>query len=163
MYVYIYIYICLRMGGWSCTLYDGLSWLCEWPSLFVSDLLWPWVLLTLWHEYMLKAIAVGAYSCYIECIVTTVWSSWSMSPSDISFPMYASRINVFKRFEQLRPVLAQACWHTPYTQAQNPTGVSQCTKRETLPDFCRENGASPLLYSQVKILVRIECCVLWHI
>ena len=62
---------------------------------YVSDPLWPWVLLTLWHEYMLKAIAIGAYSCHTVHIVTAVWSSRSMSSSDIGFLMYVSHINVF--------------------------------------------------------------------
>ena len=44
MYVYIYIYICRCVCGWSCTLYDGLSWLRERPSLAISPLdLVTWV------------------------------------------------------------------------------------------------------------------------
>ena len=37
------------------------------------------------------------------------------------------------------------------------------TKRETLLNFCCENGVSPLLYSHVKSLVRITFYVLWCI
>ena len=39
---------------------------------YVNDPLWPGVLLTLWHEYLLKAIDEGAYSCHTVCIVTVV-------------------------------------------------------------------------------------------
>ena len=35
---YIYIYICLHVCGWICTLYDGLSWLCKRPSLVIRGL-----------------------------------------------------------------------------------------------------------------------------
>jgi len=34
----IYIYICLCMYGWLCTLYDGHLWLHEWPLLITSAL-----------------------------------------------------------------------------------------------------------------------------
>ena len=34
----VYIYIYLRVCGWLCTLYDGLSWLHEWPSLVINAL-----------------------------------------------------------------------------------------------------------------------------
>ena len=36
--IYIYIYICLCVCGWSCTLYDGLSWLSERPFLVIRAL-----------------------------------------------------------------------------------------------------------------------------
>ena len=58
---------------------------------YMSHPLWPWVLLTLWHEYVLEAIAVGAYLCHTVCIVTVVWLSWFMSPSEVGFPVYVSR------------------------------------------------------------------------
>ena len=58
---------------------------------YMSHPLWPWVLLTLWHEYVLEAIAVGAYLCHTVCIVTAVWLSWFMSPSEVGFPVYVSR------------------------------------------------------------------------
>ena len=38
IYACIYIYIYAYMCGWSCTLYDGLSWLCERPFLVMSAL-----------------------------------------------------------------------------------------------------------------------------
>ena len=36
IYIYIYMCVCLHVCGWLCTLYDGLSWLCEQPSLTTS-------------------------------------------------------------------------------------------------------------------------------
>ena len=35
---YIYIYLPMCVGGWLCTLYDGLSWLCERPFLIMRAL-----------------------------------------------------------------------------------------------------------------------------
>ena len=31
----MYVYLYLLVYGWLFTLYDGISWLCEWPSLVV--------------------------------------------------------------------------------------------------------------------------------
>ena len=39
---------------------------------YVSDPLQSCELLTLWHGYMLKAFAAGAYSCHIVCIIIAV-------------------------------------------------------------------------------------------
>ena len=61
----LYIYICLRVCGWSCTLYDGLSWLCERPFLVMRAL-------DLWHECVLKAFVAGANSCHTVCIIIAV-------------------------------------------------------------------------------------------
>ena len=100
VYIYIYIYACACVGDCALCMIDSHG--------HVSDPLWPWVLLTLWHEYKLKAIVIGAYSCHIMCIVTMVWSSWSMSLSDIGFLVYVPRINMFKCFEGLWLILAEA-------------------------------------------------------
>ena len=37
-YMHVSIYIYAYMCGWSCTLYNGLSWLCERPFLVMSAL-----------------------------------------------------------------------------------------------------------------------------
>ena len=111
MYIYIYLY----MGDCVLCIMDSHG--------YVSNPLWQWVLLTLWLEYALQAIAVGAYSCHTVCIVTMEWLSRSMSASDISFPVYASYTNVFECFEGLRLVLAWARWHMPFTQAWNLIGA----------------------------------------
>ena len=42
-----------------------------------------------------QATIVGAYSYYIVCTIITMYLSRSISASDIGFPMYATRINVF--------------------------------------------------------------------
>ena len=54
VYIYIYIYTCMCVGDRALCMMDSLG--------YVSDPLWTRVLLTLWHEYVLKAIALGAYS-----------------------------------------------------------------------------------------------------
>ena len=38
--MYVCVYIWLLAYGWSCTLYDGLSWLGEWPSRY-HRCFWP--------------------------------------------------------------------------------------------------------------------------
>ena len=38
MHIYIYIYLPMCVGGWLCTLYDGLSWLRERPFLIMRTL-----------------------------------------------------------------------------------------------------------------------------
>ena len=116
MYVYICIYAFVCVGDCSLCMMDSRG--------YMSNPLWLWVLWTLWHEYVLKAFVVGAYSCYTVCMVTAVWLSRSMSPSDIGFSVYASCINVFNTLRGFgRLVLAWACWHTSYTQALNPTSA----------------------------------------
>ena len=98
IYIYIYIYSYVCVGDRALCMMDSCG--------YVSDPLWPWVLWTLWYEYVLKSIAVGAYSCHIVCIVTTVWSSRSMSPSVIGFPVYATRINVLNALRG-----SSSSWH----------------------------------------------------
>ena len=86
------IYICLHVCGWLCTLYDGLSWLHEWPSL-VMRTLDPIVWVCAQDDCR------SAYSCYIVCTFIAVWLSWSMSPSDICFPVYVTHINIVDTLE----------------------------------------------------------------
>ena len=81
------VYICLFVCGLSCTFYDGLPWLGEQPLVIMGALN-----LVVW--YALKAIAVGAYSYYILCMIITVCLSRSMSASDIGFPVYVTCINM---------------------------------------------------------------------
>ena len=109
LHVCVYVCVCVRVPAGDCTL-------CMMNSHgYMSHPLWPWVLLTLWHEYVLEAIAVGAYLCHTVCIVTAVWLSWFMSPSEVGFPVYVSHINVFKCLEGLWLILAWARWHALYT------------------------------------------------
>ena len=113
--VCVYIYTCMCMVDHALCMMDSHG--------YMSDPLWTCMLLTLWHKYMLKVIALGAYSYHTVCIVIAVWSSRSMSPSDIGFLMYASCISMFKCFEGLQLILARAHWHSPYAQARNPANA----------------------------------------
>ena len=81
----MYVYLYMLVYGWSWTLYDGLSWLHEWPSLVISAF------------DLIEWICAKGYYClrYIVCMIIAMWSSRSMSPSDIDFLMYAIRINMF--------------------------------------------------------------------
>ena len=85
VYVCIYMFVCLWV------VMHFLWWT---PMVRRAALSWSWVLLTLWCGYALKAIAVGAYSYYILCMIITVCLSRSMSASDIGFPVYATCINM---------------------------------------------------------------------
>ena len=84
-YAWCIVYLYLLVYGWLCTLYDGLSWLHEWPSLVISAF------------DLIEWICAKGYYClrYIVCMITAMWSSRSMSPSDIDFLIYAMRINMF--------------------------------------------------------------------
>ena len=129
---------------------------------YMSDPLWPWVLWTLWQEYVLKAFIVSAYSCHTVCIVTAVWPSRSMSPSDIGFPMYAICINVLNALRGSGSSL------------NKHVGTRHIHRHETLPmhhstpnmKLCRiftmKMGHPPLPYSHGESLVRIVLCVLWR-
>ena len=100
---------------------------------------------------MLNAIVVGAYSCYIVCTIIVVW----FSPNDVCAQWLSWSMSS-------KLVTVQACRYVAYIQARNLVGVPQHTKCETLPDYHRENEASPSLHSHVDSLVRIAFCVLWH-
>ena len=88
IYIYIYKYVCLFMYGWLCTLYDGLLWLRERSSLVTRALdLVVWLCIQGdCHRCTLMLYYVHDHCCVIVLI---------HSPSDIGFPMYATRINVF--------------------------------------------------------------------
>ena len=71
-------------------------------------------------------------------MIITVYLSQSMSASDIGFPMYATRINVFD---------ALVSFGSPNHEHANACHIHRHetlwrTKREILPDFRRENGTS---------------------
>ena len=121
------------------------------------------MLLTLWHEYVLKAIVEGAYSSHTVCIVTAMWSSWSVSPSDISFPVYASRINVYNALrgsDSSKHKHVGTCRiheHKTLHVHHSAPNVKLCQI------FAVKMGDPPLSYFHIKSLVKIAFYVLWHI
>ena len=80
-----------------------------------------------------------------------MWLSWSMSLSDISFPVYATLINMLGTLKGFD------------SSQYEDVNALRIHRRETVPDFCRENGASPLPYSHIESLVKIVYCMLWRI
>ena len=154
--VCIYIYICLRMCGWLFTLYDGLSWLREWPSLVMRALdLVMWVCAQGdYRKCIFMLYCVHDHRGVIALIHVTKWH-W--------FPRVCDMHQHAWHFEGFWLVTVWACQCTLYTQMWNPAGAPLHTKRETLPNFHCENGASPLSYSYVESSVRIAFCVLWRI
>ena len=64
----MYVYLYMLVYGWSWTLYDGLSWLHEWPSLVISAF------------DLIEWICAKGYYClrYIVCMIIAMWSSRSM-------------------------------------------------------------------------------------
>ena len=156
MYVCIYIYICLCMCGWSCTLYDGLSWLHEWPFLVIRALdLVEWVCAQgNCCRCIFMLYCVHSHRGVIVLIHVTKWH-W--------FPHVCFMHQHAWHFGGLWLIIVWACWYEPHTQMQNLADAPYCTKRETLPNFRCENGASPLLYSHIESLVRITFYVLWCI
>ena len=85
IYIYIYIFACLKM------VMHFVWWTHIVRRVHPS---WSWMLLTLDHGYEFKAIVIDAYSCYIVCMIVAVWFSWSMSASNIGFPVYVTRVNM---------------------------------------------------------------------
>ena len=79
-----------------------------------------------------------------------MWLSWSISPSDIGFPVYATRINML---DILMGFGSSQYKHVDMRHIHRKSKVRNSTG---------ENGASPLLYSHVKSLMRIAFCVLWR-
>ena len=68
----MYVCICMCVCVYACVCVDDHG-LCMMDSHgYVSDPLCPRVLFTLWHEYVLKVITIGAYSCHTMCIVTVL-------------------------------------------------------------------------------------------
>ena len=120
MYVYICVCVCvcvcvcLCVCGWSGTLNDGLSWLHEQPSLAMSALdLVTWVCdQGICCRCIFMSYCVHSHRGVTVPIHVTKWHR---------FPCVCDTYQRFKCFEGLQLVLAWACWHTPYTQAQNPT------------------------------------------
>ena len=85
IYIYMYMSVCLKK----------VMHFVWWTHMVKrATLSWSWVLLTLECGYAFKATAIGAYSCYIVCMIIIVWLSWSMSTSDIGFPVYVTCINM---------------------------------------------------------------------
>ena len=93
----MYVYLYLLVYRWLCTLYDGLSWLREWPSLVMRA-----------FDLVVWVCAQGdcrrCISCYIVFMIIAVWLSRSMSPSDTGFPVYATCINTLDTLGGLRLV-----------------------------------------------------------
>ena len=77
MYIYIriYIYVCLFMCGWLCTLYDGLLWLREQPFLVTRALdLVVWLCIQGdCHRCILMLYCVHDHCCVIVLIHVTKW------------------------------------------------------------------------------------------
>ena len=148
----MYIYICLGVCGWLCTLYHSLLWLHEWPSLIMRALdLVVWVYAQGdCHRCIFMLYCVHNHSDVIVLIHVTKWH-W--------FPCICDTHQHGSCFEGLRLIIVRACRY----------------KRKTLPmrhsapntKLCRiftvKMGHTPLPYSHMESLVRIAFCVLWHI
>ena len=104
MYVYLYMLMC----GWSCTLYDGLLWLRERPSLVMSarDLI-EWVCA---QGYCCRCIFVlYCIHDHHDVIVLIHLIKWHR------FPRACDALRNGWCFEGLLLIPAQVCWHAPYT------------------------------------------------
>ena len=152
----MYIYICLCVCGWLCTLYDVLSWLHEWPFLVIRALnLVEWVCT---QGNCCRCIFM-LYCVHNHCdvIVLVHVTKWHW------FPHVCDTHQHTWHFGGLWHIIVWACRYKQHTQMWNLADAPYCTKRETLLNFCCENGVSLLLYSHVKSLVRITFYVLWCI
>ena len=100
----IYMLVC----GWSCTLYDGPSWLREWPSLAMSA-----------HDLVVWVCAQG--NC-CRCIFMLYCVH---NHRGVTVPIHVTKWYLFPRVcdmhqyvwcvEGLWLFLAWALWHVPYT------------------------------------------------
>ena len=76
MYVYLYMLVC----GWSCTLYDWLSWLCERPCLVMSApnlVLWVYT-----QGHCCRCILKALYCMHDHCgvIISIHVTKWHWFP-----------------------------------------------------------------------------------
>ena len=114
VYIYIYIYICLHVCGWLCTLYDGLSWLHEWTSLFmraIDPIVWVCTqgdcrrcifMLYCVHNHYGVIILIHVTKWHrLSCVCDTHQHAW--------------------HFGGLRLTTVRAYRYVPCTQTQNPT------------------------------------------
>ena len=89
-----------------------------------------------------------------------MWLSWFMSPSDIGFPLYATRINVL---DSLKGFSSSQYEHVDTSHIHRCETFPVCHNAPNTK-LCRifavKMGASPLPYSHVESLVRIAFGVL---
>ena len=112
----MYVYLYMLVYGWLCTLYDGLLWLRERPSLAISALnLVVWVC----AQGNCRRCILMLYCVHNHRDVTILIHviKWHQFPCVCDMHQYAWC------FKGLRLVLARACWHTPHTQAWNLAGA----------------------------------------
>ena len=104
----------MHVYGWLCTLYDGLSWLCEQPPVVMSTLdLVEWVYA---QGNYCRCIFMLYYMHNHHGVIVSIHVT-----SDIGFPIYATRINMF---DILRGFGSSYHEHV---------GTHRIHKRETLP------------------------------
>ena len=104
----MYVYLYLLLHGWLCTLYDGLLWLREWPSLVMRALdLVVWVCAQgNCRRCIFILYYVHDHCGVISLIHVTQWHR---------FPYVCDTHQHAWCFEGLRLVMVQVCWYTPYT------------------------------------------------
>ena len=106
----MYVYLYMLVYGLSCTLYDGLSWLHEWPSLAMSAL------------DLVVCVCAQGICCRSVLTLYCVHNHHGMT-----VPIHVTKWHWFPQYawcsEGLWLVLTQTCWHAPYTLAWNPANV----------------------------------------
>ena len=142
MYMCVYIYI--YMFVWLWVVMHFVWWT---PMVRRAAFLWSWVLLTLWCGYALKAIAIGAYSYYIVCMIITVCLSWSMSASDIGFPIYVTCINMLD---------ALVSFSLPLYEHDDARRIH---RHKTLP-VCHSTPNAKLYWIFAMKMKHLCCCIL---
>ena len=150
------IYICLRVYRWLCTLYDGLSWLRKQPSL------------------VMRALDLQVWVCAQgECRMCIIMLYYVHDHHSVIVLIHVTKRHWFPRVMQL----ASTClmlWRPSASRSMSMsirivytnTKPSWCAITHQTWNFARFspwNGASPMPYSHVEILVRIAFGVLWRI
>ena len=115
-YAWCIVYLYLLVYGWLCTLYDGLSWLHEWPSLVMRDLdLVAWVCAQ--GDYRRCIFMLYCMHDHRGLIVLIHVTQWHWFPRVYDMHQHACC------FKWLQLVSIWACQYTPYTQTWNPVDV----------------------------------------
>ena len=127
--IYVYIYICLHVYGWLCTLYDGLSWLREWPSLVIRALnLVVWVCAQgNCSRCIFMLYCVHDHRSVIVLIHVTKWH-WFPCACDM-FQHVLTLLRASARHSTSMSIHAvytdeKPCWCAIIPQPQNSTGFS---------------------------------------